>query len=458
MMILSTTTIIQTEMNNVSSNYEVIKPMIKPIEIVKQVNKPTIPDIGRKNSEHHPDVKGKQADGLDSLNEPGAHLGITKAVSNVGDKVAEGNNQGLPDTGKRKNLQPVIQGGDGGDGRGNNGQPEGPGRNGGQQLEVDGGRKENRNDGQHLEGDNRKVEAAEDKNRNGGQLGKAVADQKNMESNQAGAGQLHQEQRPNQKEPLHHQEPELRGGNGGNVDSKGKEGVLEQPSRTIKPDALDGKAGKEDDGEVHNRLRNDVSKLHERLNKLEEENQNLKQRQEAIEGIQVEKLLDGDGQPAGDVHQGGAEVDVMLNAAVDRNDAGGMHNEVVGRRTILEAGNEDKQDVQHRDADKGGGKGVHDHQAESNRETRPEKPIKESGKDKRSADDAAVSEVPQVQETSNNSSVQVEQPPHLNHTSLDVLEHVKTPLKELVGDNGKRVKAGQRDLKTVLENHNPDNA
>lgn len=88
----------------------------------------------------------------------------------------------------------------------------------------------------------------------------------------------------------------------------------------------------DDSSEVHGKLQKDVSKLHERLNKLEEENKNLKQRQEAIEGIEVDKLLEGDRDRLNNEHQPGLEVN-------DNAGANAMHAKIAaGQRTILEAG------------------------------------------------------------------------------------------------------------------------
>lgn len=182
------------------------------------------------------------------------------------------------------------------------------------------------------------------------------------------------------------------------------------------------------DKHVHNVLQNDVSKLSARLNQLEEENKNLKQRQEAIEQIQVEDLLrDGvivEEKRVGEENRNGpAEKRESLKDTAKVGGGSQIHAD--GRRITLGIGGVDHE-VQHRDS-------VEDQQEDNVPRVLDESSRKDQGHAR--PDDDNVTQ----------DSLHVVDGERISKEKSPTGKNLRTG-----GHNNNRLKGGQRDLKTIL--------
>ena len=328
-MLLSTTTIIQSEMNGAAEPERPvlqINPLDKGVKAIPPPN-----DIDRKDSVDDPGLKnqniegkgdpkrGEESDSRKEVPEIGDHQGQGKGVDVLAHKPE------IPEKHLENDVAPKKVNGD---------HVKGPDSEG---KEVDGGVKneavierdappkilegQRREDNQVMldggkeRGDNRKRENA----------GVQLAAKEKVKKENGVDKQAKKQETPHNN---------VRDQEGGNVqlDQQPPGSVLakdtsQAESSTVASSVLDRKEPKE----VHDHLQNDMSKLNERLDKLEKENKNLKQRQEAIEGIQVEKLLEEDKHELnrGDGQKRPNQPGLESNAAQQVN--------MGGKRSILEA-------------------------------------------------------------------------------------------------------------------------
>jgi len=235
----------------------------------------------------------------------------------------------------------------------------------------------------------------------------------------------------------------------GNANNKVARSVPKAEPITVPSSVLDGKKPKK----AHDKLQSDVSKLNERLDKLEKENKNLKQRQEAIEGIQVENFL-GQDEIGIDIRDsqniGNKPANLGLQSNVDQ-----VKVNIGPKRNILEAkkddgvliSNRDKGDLEHdRDAN-GGGDDVL---------------LVSEGKAAAVATSGTVLlQSSHIQTLDNVTKIIHEQPkPKSKETSHKLIGTSK--LSSTDGTfNDNRAQDGKRDLKSLSSlqsHHNPDNS